>query len=76
MLRKGATSGGQTGGQQQGEGRNLEVGVAEMSNSICNAMMGLVLTDQSLRSRQRLSQMRRKKHNYTEASYPLLFYLI
>ena len=58
MLRKGGTSGGgQNGGQQPGEGhgghgpsRNLEVGVAEMSNSICNAMMGLVLTDQSLRS--------------------------
>lgn len=55
MLRKGgASGGGQNGGQQPGEGhgpsRNLEVGVAEMSNSICNAMMGLVLTDQSLRS--------------------------
>ena len=48
MLKKGA--GGSGGGT--GKTGKLEAGVAEINNSLCNAMLGLVLSDEALRSQQ------------------------
>ena len=60
MLRKTGHSSGSTGShdqehggaQHQGHqpgGHKLEAGVAEINNSLCNAMFGIVLSDEVLR---------------------------
>ena len=56
MLRRGGGGGGDDGGDghhrhQQLHHHKLEAGVAEINNSLCNAMLGIVLSDEALRFR-------------------------
>ena len=54
MLRRGPgdQSGGGGGGGEKGGA--LEAGVAEINNSVCSAMLGMVLSDEALRCRPAL----------------------
>ena len=48
MLKKGGGGTGGAGGTAGKTGK-LEAGVAEINNSLCNAMLGMVLSDEALR---------------------------
>ena len=50
MLKKGA--GGHGGGGGTAKTGKLEAGVAEINNSLCSAMLGMVLSDEALRLHQ------------------------
>ena len=56
MLKKSAGGSGGSGGGGGGGGSaksgKLEAGVAEINNSLCSAMFGLVLSDEALRLHQ------------------------
>ena len=49
MFRGGGVGGG--GGDDHQHHHKLEAGVAEINNSLCNAMLGIVLSDEALRFR-------------------------
>ena len=61
MLRRGGGGGDGGGSGGAGDGQHhhhqqlhhhkLEAGVAEINNSLCNAMLGIVLSDEALRFR-------------------------
>ena len=50
MFRGGGVGGG-GGGDDHQHHHKLEAGVAEINNSLCNAMLGIVLSDEALRFR-------------------------
>ena len=55
MLKKGA--GGSSGGGGTAKTGKLEAGVAEINNSLCSAMLGMVLSDEALRLLHQLDEI-------------------
>ena len=70
MLRRGGGGpghGGDRGASDEGEsGHKVEAGVAEINNSLCSAMFGLVLSDEALRCHASLS--REIQRNYCQVT--------